>query len=643
MRILRGKSSSEVSSQGFALFVVGIIISTFLGGAVRTFLNSNAIQVRLMAEAQKRWPDVSIEIGNMQGLLSRGIWPGFVLKFENVHLVRRSCQGPSLQIDLENMSAPIRLLSLWRGKARLGKVEANGVKARLFNQPCAKEEPTDVATAASSKAKGTAETSLSEPRKLNLDWSPLAKAADGVVVHDLEFFSESEPGLKTVVHRLNVDIGTNLDISGEIELQKSLPFGPSSHVMNLTVHGGNGSAQILVAGKFREGQIEWKGQLDLQKQSYHQQLAVHQVPIKDVLIELYKFGVLQNEMPIKSLWLSCELAQDGILSDWRAQDVTARNCKVDGGQGKIEITEAQVPIRGGSFIGKPIQLTATNFQLAPLLEAFRRDTLPKVFSKLGTWSGEAVVESEEKWHVDGQLKGVEVIFSSQSVRGKQIVNSLRTEFSKGAEGVTGRLSEIDLNDGKSEGEASFRLDSMLKSGTIELKFKNILLNPSIQKILIGGSMKNLKLMGEGRLALGNLESWVGEARSEAIDGPGWIIENAVGKSVFKNGIFRIEAMAASFTAQDSWPQFANVVSIYRRDGVTKMIWKDLSGLIEVNNKGGEILRFTSVESTAKMHLSAKGKWERDHDLIGTLNVSSDQGRKAYTVFGRQNQISIHSD
>src|SRR5262249_30599192 len=159
--------------------------------------------------------------------------------------------------------------------------------------------------------------------------------------------------------------------------------------------------------------------------------------------------------------------------------VQIRNCKLDGGQGKVEVAEAQIPVNGEQFIEKPITFTATNLQLAPILEALRRDTLPKVFAKLGSWTGQVVLAAKDKWIVVGQLSAIEVIFSSQSVRGKQIVNSIHTELARDHEVVTGRLNGIEMVDGIADGEAKVTLDPLLKTGAVELKFKEFLLNSSI--------------------------------------------------------------------------------------------------------------------------------------------------------------------
>ncbi len=75
MRILRGKSSLEVSSHGFAWFVVGLVIATFVGGAARTLLTSDRVHKQIVSELRARFPQQDFQIGATEVLLSRGLWP----------------------------------------------------------------------------------------------------------------------------------------------------------------------------------------------------------------------------------------------------------------------------------------------------------------------------------------------------------------------------------------------------------------------------------------------------------------------------------------------------------------------------------------------------------------------------------------
>src|ERR1051326_8861721 len=91
MRILRGQSNLEVSSTGFALFVVGLVLATFVGGAVKTALSSDRVHQFIVSELKSRFPKQDIQIGATEVLLSRGFWPGFGLRVLNLVVKQDTC------------------------------------------------------------------------------------------------------------------------------------------------------------------------------------------------------------------------------------------------------------------------------------------------------------------------------------------------------------------------------------------------------------------------------------------------------------------------------------------------------------------------------------------------------------------------
>src|SRR5438045_1827397 len=110
MRILRGQSNLEVSSTGFALFVVGIVPATFLGGAVRTTLSSERVHAWIVGELKNRFPKQDIQIGATEVLLSRGFWPGFGLRVNGLAVKQDVCGKLSFNLNLPQAVFPLDLL-----------------------------------------------------------------------------------------------------------------------------------------------------------------------------------------------------------------------------------------------------------------------------------------------------------------------------------------------------------------------------------------------------------------------------------------------------------------------------------------------------------------------------------------------------
>ena len=641
MRILRGHSSTDVSYRGFALFVLGLIISTFLGGAIRTVLNSTAIQKRFLEEARKKWPDVSIEIGKMQGQLSRGIWPGLVFKFNKIHLIKKSCTGDSVDVEFDELYAPIKIMSLWSGKPRLGELEGGHLKVKIFKSACAQDVESSVAVAPPSTE---LLTQKSKPR-LNLNWLPLRNLADGISIKTIELISEAEPNLKSIVTNFELELDDNLELNADLEIRKALQFSSLSHRLSIHVEATEKMAEARLRGKLKEGQLDWKIQVNLAEQSFHQELVVKQLPIKDVFSELLKAGLTTQEFSLRSLWLSCRVTQSGQLSDWRAGPLDLQDCKLNGGTGTIELSEGQLSLGEKRFV-KPAKLVVTNLQLAPLIEALNRDQMPQVFSNLGSWSGQVEVTSEEDWKIEGLLSGFEIIVSSQSVRGKQIITSLKTELENAPSGVRGKISHLEFAGGNSDGEILLNLDQKMKSGAITFNFKNVLPSENIQRLLLGGSVKAMALVGQGKLLDGDLESFEGKASAEELVGKGWQLMGAGLQVTFKNKQAAVKVNAKRFEAGPKWSQFLAFGSVYGENPEEKIVWTEPNAQLIVSEKGGDLVSLVLNDLGRKLRMVAKGNWLRDRDFVGSLivyNSGAALARKNYSVLGREYQLSITSD
>ena len=152
MRILRGKSDLEVSSQGFAWFVVGLVLATFIGGAVRTILSSDQVHKRIVSELKARFPKHEFTLGKTEVLLSSGLWPGLGLRVQNLSFKQETCDKLSFTLEVPEAILPVDMLSLRKRKVRLGRVELSKGRIHLNYRPCPAAATPNAAVAATAPA-----------------------------------------------------------------------------------------------------------------------------------------------------------------------------------------------------------------------------------------------------------------------------------------------------------------------------------------------------------------------------------------------------------------------------------------------------------------------------------------------------------
>lgn len=638
MRILRGKSNLEVSSHGVALFVVGLVLATFLGGAVRTILKSDRVHARIISELKNRFPRNEFQIGSVEVLLSRGLWPGLALRVNNAAFKQDVCGKLSFQLDMPQAVLPVDLLSLRHGRVRLGTVDVLNGKMHLDYRECPPRTAETASPALPSPGirSAVAAKGIKPP---TLDWAELGKALEGLELENFEITYERNHTWKLVLKTADLHLGEELQLQAVVDVQKSLPFGTLSHVVELDAHGVDHNLEWTVASVFKEGQLKWTGNWDLAANTALTKVLMVQFPLKDLTSELHQMGFIDRDIKLKTAWLTCQAQWEGEVAKLTAMPVRVRACKVEGAYGRVDLDQADIFLNDEQPLKVPAQLQVQKLQIQPLIESLGRQVLPAVLARLGVWSGAVHYSAPNNWQMDGFLENAEVVFSNQSVRGKQIIRSAHTQAAGSSAGVEARISKVQILDGEFEGEVVLKLSEDLRSGAFDVQVERIGFSPAIQQILIGGQMAPLKVSGKGGLSGGELSAWNGQFSSASMQGDGWQASAVEVKSRFVPNVFHIEAHAAQLTAHPSWRHFSQL-RVVREEASGPINWKDLVAKIEVQRNGGSITALSAYEAGRGTPWRVKANWVRDGNLTGTLLVGGNR-QVAYALRGEKGALYIH--
>lgn len=638
MRILRGKSNLEVSSQGFAWFVVGLVLATFIGGAVRTILSSDRVHKRIVSELRARFPQHEFEIGKTEVLLSHGMWPGLGLRVRDLRFRQSVCGKLSFLLEVPEAVLPVDLLSLRKGRVRLGEVGMTNGKIHFDYRPCA-PDGSDTIGVSSSPARDVPPLNqqLQKPslNAASLDWRKVGEHLDAITLSNFTITYERNGTWKLVVKRAELDLDDDLSAYGALDVQKILPGGVLSHLVDFQAEGDDRVLKWGVHSEFKEGTINLKGVLDLNNVAGSVRMQARQLPLKDVMSELYQMGFLERDVRLKSTWLSCVLQWEGSLSKPADAPLRAQDCKLEGGYGRVDLENAEVPLDNPSTLKAPAVLKVQKLQLQPVLEALNRSVLPAVLARPGQWSGELNYQSPMKWTLDGHLENLEVVFSNRSVRGKQMLERLHTEIKKDGARIEAKIDELRVQGGEFAGVLRAALQDDWRSGDFEAQIEKLRLNPSIQYLLVGGTIGELKLKGTGQLVDGELGHWEGQGQLGEIRGNGWQALNVSVHSRFKANVFGVEARAASMQIDSKWVAYPQVKSINPSVG-NEVVWKDGQAKLDIKESGGVVHSASAIEETRKnIPWKIKGNWVRDGDLIGILNVGHGSKPPTFVVRGEK--------
>ncbi len=617
--------------------MLGLIIATFIGGAVRTLLGSDRVHQRILSELRSRYPQDDIRIGSTEVLLSSGIWPGLGLKISQLKFKRENCGKIGVTVEAPSVVLPISLWALRKGDVRLGNVELSHGKAHLNYKACptATPAPGEKLQSAAPDAVLEVKSAAPEPPKHlwnppRFDWRQVGRNLGSMELKDVAITFEHEPTWKVYIKEAEFDFGGEFNGHAVVDVQKSLPFGTLNHFLDIEVHGENSVVQFQVHSEFKEGRVLWKGSWDSDTHSAMSRLELSQLPLKEVLNELYLIGVMDKEVQIRSAWLTCQAGWEGSLAAPAEAPVRMRDCKMEGSYGGVQMEEADLyPLQTERF-KKPIQLRVQNLQVQPLVEAFNKQILPAVIARLGVWSGQIEYLNKNSWSLDGYLDGAEVVFSNQSVRGKQQIRRIHTVAQRVEGLIAAKIDQLEMSEGNFKGAIEATLNDDWKSGTFTVNIGNISFSPGIQNLLTGGTWSELKLTGNGRVEDGEVSEWKGVLESPIMQGSGWTGEKVVAHAKYQPGAFAVEGRMESLEIGSGWRYYPQVKEhLFVNGGIRK--WREIRAKIEIKKAGGEIQSFAAVDAETGKPWRGRGNWQRERELIALLTGSVDGKAKNFAI------------
>lgn len=640
MRILRGKSSREVSSNGFALFVIGLVLSTFIGGAVRTLLSSEQVHQRVVNAMRERFPRHEFQLGQTEVLLSNGMWPGLVLKVKDLVLKQDVCGKLSFILQVPEAILPVDLWSLKAGPIRLQEVHIRDGHIHLDYRECSQRlEPGAALLASPPSSQSAQETTLEAP---SLNWQILGQHLDGVLLKNFTVTYQRNLTWKLALHEADVVFGDDLRYRAVIDVHKSLPFGTLTHTVQIK---GDGSGRVLnwdLHSEFKEGRIEWKGGWDLSTNVAQTRLTVRQIPVKDLMAELYQMGFLAQETNLKAAWLTSDVEWSGKMAHYADYPFKFNQLSFFGGYGRLDLVEPSlIKFKGADRFSELAIFKANQLQIHPISEAINVRILPAVISRLGLWTGVFKMQGLQNWSLDGFLENLEVVFSSASVRGKQLIRRIHTVASRNGSVVNGQVDEMQINDGQFFGFITINWDAIKKSGEAKAQIERLSLSPSIQSLLVGGELAPIKIQGEGRFIDQRLEEWTAQAEMAEAKGKGWLGRGlkVQSKSVGKDAAFDLEANQLQVQPGSKYLEQIKVLVPEFEEGLS---WQNAKAQLRLGDSGGEILSLSATQEDLPLHWKGRGSWVRNGDLSAVVSFTGAGKSRSFVVHGRPSDFRIEN-
>lgn len=619
-------SDLKVNSNGFALFVIGLTLAGFLGGALRLFLNSERAQQRILSEVQRKFPEWNVEAESVELHLASGVWPGVTINLPRAHVHRNGqCGKPSFSVDVQSLRIPVSLWSILTSQDRLGTVAIEQVDIELQESPCpgeARKAPPQTTTSSTVSALG----SRIDIKNLGLRsaYEEIKDRVDGLTLGQVLVRNPTAPDWSFRARDLHLDAGSTVEVNGTFSVWRQFKNGELRQEFRLrsTLQGPLLHWELRTS--IKEGEFRWSGQLDEEGRTFLQRVQLRQGPLSDLLDMLYKAGVPVSSSGIKRVWLNCEVVQGGsfqAFSSVREIPLRVGVCGLDGELGRINI-EPQVfylnepHLRNGS-----LALRVSKLSVDSLMGILGQSKVPVTFSTLGLWTGKIEAESLSQMNWEGELEGVKLNVSNKSLRGVETLTSLHTEGRLSDSRLELGLSEFQILGGSRGGQVDIGYDLKAEQGEFNVQFDQLTPSASIQNLLVQGTMEPLRLQAKGEIIGGRLMDLSGQFSTSRVGGVGWSLYPVHGRiSQVRPEQFHLEVLAENFEWNENFRYSAFASSVLNTFDmkVTDNALKDIEVNLDIQAQVGRV-----TSATAKLKeqvIEFQGEWQRGRALVGQVRI-----------------------
>ncbi len=629
MLVKKRDSAVNVNSNGFALFVIGLTLAGFLGGALRLVLNSDRAQQEILLEVQKKFPEWQVESARVELHLAAGIWPGFTVELPEAHAQRAAeCGKPLLDVELHSLKIPVSLWTLVTGANRVGKISADRIDIELKENPC--ETAAHLESDQQTATESTAIPAQIQMEHLGLRqvYDEIRERAQGVTLNEIHVRNSKQPSWNFSGRGLRLTVSSDVRIYGDFTVSRRFPKGEIKQDFKLigALHGP--LLEWELKSPIKEGELRWSGQLDEEGRTFLQRIRLHQGPLNDILEILFKAEIIKSFTQTRRAWVDCELTQGGSFQkslSLAELPIRIDSCRVDGELGRLYLEPQMIYPVKPHFRNGPVQLKVSKLSLEMVSEFFGLRKFPLLIASMGFWTGTVTAYDQDDIEFSGELESLKLNFSNKSLRGVETLSQIQTQGERKGKNLKVTFSDFQILGGSRGGIVKTDYNLEKGSGRFVVDFNSLRPSEPLQNLLFQGRVDALKLNLNGALEADGVHDVHGRFSSEKALGRGWEALNVSGEvKQIKKENFALELQLETLKWSESFKYdvfSTSLLNAFGMESASKQI-DDSHINMEVHVNGGVVNR--AVAKINDRRLEFVGEWKRGRPLYGKARIGSSK-------------------
>lgn len=492
-------SRAVIDQPGIRIVIIGIILSVFLGMAIKTQISDVKIQVHLNKSIEKLQADFHIDYESARINLARWGLPIPGLLITNLRLSPKSVLCQSSQIFIDELEIPISILAILGIRKSIPKVRIKQIELRLsdidkciVNTHTIKSELDQYADNIKSKNAREPAADAEQPSSFKNIFINKTKAElKEVYIEKLKVIFDKKIDQPILLRQLNIDLGYEQNRLTEIKLKSKFNAIKDErselYFLNSDLDGimrfksQNLEFIFAINGKLLDGDAKFfiHGNLGQNKISY--ELGLDRVSARALSPLITHLNYDRKKINYDRLPISISLKNSGKITLGKDAEVESsiRNflINVDGGTLSSEFVSFEV--HRDKIQIKPFSIKIEYIPLTHLksLENLRKNL--DSFDNLGTLSGVFDYKNDNSYSIKGRLTNVMAIFSNRGRRDLQRINQLDIQAIKSGQYFDFMAQNIKINDANVSGNMIAKFNTTNSNYSGKARLSNVVLNEQV--------------------------------------------------------------------------------------------------------------------------------------------------------------------
>lgn len=523
---------------GWRFFFFAVAITAMLGLSFRIYFSPQRIKSWIVSALEQRTDDFLFTFDTAELRLSEGALPQFAILLKKVEFAPAPDCVSAPSIQAAEVRLPFHLLSLFRGEIRAGTLAADDMVVDLdrLKKRCeashSAQSPAPTRTESSEEAAPVRESASAEVDRLRWWRAEQLQAIQSLILGirlskvEIHFEDGKKHVFLESFHASSKPGDDFIHLESSLRIPPALTYGETLPLLALSAKVKADAADVHMKAAVSEGNLKVQANLKpAEDRGLHTaaHLAVVDLPLSTVAPLLKKTDLAGENFKPSFLWLDCEARIEGNFQGLlRKEPLQLSQCRIDGNSGEVYV-ESATRLPDGKWT--PFQVQLKQVDLKKALDTFAIPGPDGVATDYGRLSGKLDVKSSDEFITEGVIEGAQVRFSNRNVRALQKVNSLKLQAKLDHGQLSGKLSDVVLDQGHFDGLFSFQLNRDSQIGRFSLEVQSLQLREAVQDLLFQARVQSMGGNLRAQYSDGVLSSLNGDMRLKGIKGSDYSIEN----------------------------------------------------------------------------------------------------------------------